>query len=147
MRRIFIYGFLLIILFSVFTSCKKEEKHSDFVLTLSVRGAYVYSYGVVVGANYYVRLTIKEIAGVGADVLSVTFTIFDIYGYSKTYVKSGTEVFGTSHIYPNGTLSAENTLYLGAALLAEGTRFIVKIEFMDEEGKKITKEVETSIEW
>ncbi len=79
-------------------SCKKDNPvapppTADFNITLQAVGHLVYSSGIIIGVNYLVKATLKELTGVGAQILSVKTTFVDSYGNSYTFNYTGVEFF------------------------------------------------------
>jgi hypothetical protein len=130
-------------------SCKKNKiiPTADFNLMLQAQGRYIYTLGVPTAAHYDLNLKMKEINGVGAQLLSVKTVYYDTYGHSYEFNQTPTEVLGTAYISPNQEMNKAIAANIGAALLAEAITVQMTIEFLDDNAHHITKTVQASVQW
>lgn len=137
-----------VVLFTT-ASCKKNKilPTADFSITLQAAGREVYSYGVFVGANYLVKATVREVSGVGAQILTVKTTFVDIYGNTDVFNNSGGEVFPGGYVAGKNQIIGVVETYIGALVLAKAKTVQMSIEFLDDNAHHITKTVQASVYW
>jgi hypothetical protein len=131
-------------------SCKKEKiipPTADFSIIIQASGQLVYSYGVLIGANYLVKVTLKELSGVGAQILTVKTTFVDVYGNTDVFNSSGGEVFSGGYIAGRSQNIGVVKSYIGVLVLAKVKTVQMTIEFLDDNAHHITKTVQASVQW
>ncbi len=141
---------VFIVMFSA-VSCKKNNPvippTADFSIVIQAAGQTVLVSGIIVGANYLVKATIKEIAGVGAQILTVKTTFADSYGNTDVFSDTGGEVFPGGYISGKTQVIGTVSVYIGAAHLAAAKTVQMTIEFLDDNAHHITKTVQASVQW
>ena len=143
---VFIIAFI-VILTSI--SCKKDKiiPTADFSITLQAAGAVRYLGGIIVGADYLVKATVKEITGVGAQILTVKTVFIDGYGNTDTFNNTGGEVFNGGYIAANNQIIGTVSVYIGAAHLAAAKTVQMTIEFLDDNAHHIIKTAQANVQW